>query len=109
MLGILSFLLLWLSGTAFAADNKQALTGQEIINKEMGTFTNQITRHGEDQTDVDSYFETSDFRKADGVKLPYRFEQVVAFPIIRQKKAGTIVGTIKEYRHNVPIDSKMLQ
>ncbi|HSB08590.1 MAG TPA: hypothetical protein VLM38_03710 [Blastocatellia bacterium] len=83
--------------------------GSVSYTKEMGTFTNQITQHGEDQTDVDFYFETSDFREVDGVKLPYKFEQVVAFPIIRQKKAGTIIGMIKEYRHNVPIDPKMFQ
>jgi len=83
--------------------------GSVSYTKEMGTFTNQITQHGEDQTDVDFYFETSDFREVDGVKLPFRFEQVVAYPIIRQKKAGTIVGVIKEYRHNVPIDPKMFQ
>jgi hypothetical protein len=83
--------------------------GRVSYTKEMGTFTNDITQHGEDQTDVDFYFETSDFREVDGVKLPFKFEQVVAFPIIRQKKAGTIVGTIKEYRHNVLIDPKMFQ
>jgi len=83
--------------------------GRVSYTKEMGTFTNDITQHGEDQTDVDFYFETSDFREVDGIKLPFKFEQVVAFPIIRQKKAGTMSGTIKEYRHNVPIDPKMFQ
>jgi hypothetical protein len=83
--------------------------GSVSYTKGMGSFSNDITQHGEDQTDVDFYFETSDFREVDGVKLPFKFEQVVAFPIIRQKKAGTIVGTIKEYRHNVPIDPKMFQ
>jgi len=83
--------------------------GSVSYTKGMSTFTNDITQHGEDQTDVDFYFETSDFKEVDGVKLPFKFEQVVAFPIIRQKKAGTIVGTIKEYRHNVSIDPKMFQ
>ena len=83
--------------------------GAVTYTKGMGTFTNDITQHGEDQTDVDFYFESSDFKEVDGVKLPFKFEQVVAFPIIRQKRAGTIVGTIKEYRHNVPIDPKMFQ
>jgi len=83
--------------------------GKVSYTKAMGSFTNDITQHGEDETDVDFYFETSDFKEVDGVKLPFKFEQVVAFPILRQKKSGTIVGTIKEYRHNVPIDPKMFQ
>jgi hypothetical protein len=83
--------------------------GTVSYTKDLGTFTNDITQHGEDQTDVDFYFDTSDFKDVDGVMLPFKFEQVVAFPIIRQKKAGTIIGTIKEYRHNIPIDPKMFQ
>jgi hypothetical protein len=68
-----------------------------------------VVPHGEDEMTVDYYFETSDFREADGVKLPYKFEQVVTAPILRQKKAGSISGTITEYRHNVAIDPKMFQ
>jgi hypothetical protein len=83
--------------------------GRVSFAKSMGTFTNDVVQRGEDQTDVDFYFETSDFKEVDGVKLPFKFEQTVAFPIIRQKSAGTITGTIKEYRHNVPIDPKMFQ
>ena len=83
--------------------------GSVSYTKAIGAFTNEVTQHGEDQTDVDFYFETSDFREVDGVKLPFKFEQVVAFPIIRQKRTGTIIGMIKEYRHNVPIDPKMFQ
>src|SRR6185503_1107776 len=41
--------------------------GRVSYTKEMGTFTNDITQHGEDQTDVDFYFETSDFREVDGI------------------------------------------
>ncbi|HKP85355.1 MAG TPA: hypothetical protein VJZ26_04615 [Blastocatellia bacterium] len=83
--------------------------GSVSFAKNMGKFTNDVVQHGEDQTDVDFSFETSDFKEVDGVKLPFKFEQTVAFPLIRQKSAGSITGTIKEYRHNVPIDPKMFQ
>jgi len=83
--------------------------GRVTFTKMMGTFTNDVVQHGEDQTEVDFYFETTDFREVDGVKLPFKFEQVVAAPIIRQKRVGTITGTITEYKHNVPIDPKMFQ
>jgi hypothetical protein len=83
--------------------------GRVSFAKNMGTFTNDVVQHGEDQTDVDFYFETSDFKEVDGVKLPFKFEQTVAYPLIRQKSAGTITGIIKEYRHNVAIDPKMFQ
>lgn len=83
--------------------------GKASISKPMGTFTNAVVPHGEDEMTVDFYFETSDFREADGVKLPYKFEQVVTTPILRQKKSGTITGTITEYQHNVDIDPKMFQ
>jgi hypothetical protein len=83
--------------------------GRVSFAKAMGGFRNDVVQHGEDQTEVDFYFETSDFREVDGVKLPFKFEQTVAFPLIKQKSAGTITGTIKEYRHNIPIDPKMFQ
>jgi hypothetical protein len=83
--------------------------GRVSYTKAMGGFTNDIVQHGEDQADVDFFIETSDFKEVDGLKLPFRFEQTVAFPIIRQKSAGTIVGTISEYKHNVSIDPKMFQ
>lgn len=83
--------------------------GRVSFAKAMGGLTNDITQHGEDQNDVDFYFETSDFKEVDGVKLPFKFEQVVAYPLIKQKKAGTITGTISEYKHNVSIDPKMFQ
>lgn len=77
--------------------------------KNIGKFTNDVVQHGEDQTDVDFSFETSDFKEVDGVKLPFKFEQTVAFPLIKQKSAGSITGIIKEYRHNISIDPKMFQ
>ncbi|HKA19388.1 MAG TPA: hypothetical protein VKN18_13950 [Blastocatellia bacterium] len=83
--------------------------GRVRFTKSIGTFSNNVVQHGEDETEVEFYFETSDFREVDGVKLPFRFEQVVASPIIRQKRVGTIIGTISEYKHNVPIDPKMFQ
>ena len=83
--------------------------GRVSYAKAMGTFTNDVVQHGEDQSDVDFFIETSDFKEVDGLKLPFRFEQTVAFPIIRQKSAGTIIGTITEYKHNVSIDPKMFQ
>jgi len=83
--------------------------GNAHISKPMGRFTNDVVPHGEDELTVDFYFETSDFRDVDGVKLPFKFEQSVTYPIIQQKKVGTILGTIKEYRHNVEIDPKMFK
>ncbi len=83
--------------------------GRAQVSKPMGQFTNDIVPHGEDELSVDFYFETSDFRDVDGVKLPFRYEQSVTSPIIKQKKVGTISGTITEYRHNVPIDPKMFE
>jgi hypothetical protein len=83
--------------------------GRVSFSKAMGKFTNDVVQHGEDQTDVDFFFDTSDFKEVDGMKLPFKFEQTVAFPLIKQKSAGTIIGMIKEYRHNVDIDPKMFQ
>lgn len=83
--------------------------GRVSISKPMGTFTNAVVPHGDDEWAVDFYFDTSDFREADGVKLPYKFEQVVTYPILHQKKSGTITGTITEYQHNAAIDPKMFQ
>lgn len=83
--------------------------GKVSYAKSIGGFTNDVVQHGEDQADIDFFFETSDFKEVDGVKLPFKFEQTVAFPLIKQKSAGTITGIIKEYRHNVPIDPKMFQ
>ncbi len=83
--------------------------GKASISKPMGQFTNAVVPHGEDELSVDFYFETSDFRDVDGVKLPFKFEQVVTYPIIHQKKVGTITGTITEYRHNATIDPKMFR
>jgi hypothetical protein len=83
--------------------------GRVSFAKAMGKFTNDVVQHGEDQTEVDFFFDTSDFKEVDGVKLPFKFEQTVAFPLIRQKSAGTVIGMIKEYRHNVEIDPKMFQ
>ena len=57
---------------------------------------------------LDFYFETSDFRTVDGVKLPFKFEQGVTYTI-QLKKVGTLSGTIVEYRHDVTIDPKMLK
>jgi hypothetical protein len=83
--------------------------GRLTVQKNMGTFTNDVTPHAEDETTVDFYFETSDFREVDGVKLPFKFVQVATFPILRQSTVGTITGTISEYRHNVEIDPKMFK
>jgi hypothetical protein len=83
--------------------------GKASISKPMGQFTNEVVPHGEDELSVDFYFETSDFRDVEGVKLPFKFEQVVTYPILHQKKVGTMTGTITEYRHNATIDPKMFR
>ncbi len=83
--------------------------GNVHIAKPMGKFTNEAVNRGEDDLSVDFYVETSDFREVDGVKLPFKFEQVVTYPILTQKRVGTLTGTIVEYRHNVEIDPKMFK
>jgi hypothetical protein len=83
--------------------------GKASMSKSTQPFTNEVVSHADDEMTVDFYFDTSDFREVDGVKLPFKFEQVVTYPILMQKKAGTISGVISEYRHNVLIDPKMFQ
>ena len=83
--------------------------GNASVSRQMGTFTNDIVGQGAGETTVDFYIETSDFREVDGVKLPFKFEQLMTVPILRQKAIGTIVGTIREYRNNIEIDPKMFQ
>ena len=82
--------------------------GSVRLTKEMSGFTNSIESKDQETT-YDFYVETSDFKEVDGVKLPYKFEIVATAPILKQKSVGTIVATIKEYRHNVQIDPKMFQ
>jgi hypothetical protein len=74
----------------------------------MGTFTNDVTSKDEEST-IDFYVETSDFKEVDGVKLPFKLEIVATKPILKQKDVGTITTTISEYRHNISIDPKMFQ
>ena len=96
----------------FDADNFMWIRtdyGSARVSKPMGEFTNQTVTHGDDEFTVDFYFETSDFREVDGVKLPFKFQQVITTPVLRQKKAGPISGTITQYQHNVLIDPKMFQ
>lgn len=83
--------------------------GKVHLTAEIKPFTNDPVSRGEDELTVDFYIETSDFREVSGLKLPFKFEQVVTTPILRQSKSGTITGTITEYRHNEPIDPKMFQ
>lgn len=70
---------------------------------------NDAVNRSEDDVQIDFYIETSDFRDVDGVKLPFKFEQVATFPILRQKTSGTITGTITKYIHNADIDPKTYQ
>jgi hypothetical protein len=83
--------------------------GSATVTKQMGTFTNDVVNQGGAEATVDFYIETSDFRDVDGIKLPFKFEQVMTSPILTQKAVGTIVGTIRQYRHNESIDPKMFQ
>jgi hypothetical protein len=83
--------------------------GKASLSKEMGTFTNDVVSQAGSEVTVDFYLDTSDFREVDGVKLPFKFEQVMTAPILRQKSIGTVVGTFKEYQHNIDIDPKMFQ
>ncbi len=75
----------------------------------MQPFTNEAVSRGEDDVIIDFYIETSDFRDVNGLKFPFKFEQVLTAPFLRQSKSGTITGTITEYRHDEVIDPKMFQ
>jgi len=83
--------------------------GKASYSKPQGGFTNDVVNKSEDDITADYYFETSDFRDVDGVKLPFKFEQRAIFPIITQTKVGSISGTITSYKHNIPIDPTMFQ
>lgn len=63
-----------------------------------------MVNRSQDDFDVDFYIETSDFRTVDGVKLPFKFEQVATYPILQQRLVGTITGVVKQYIHNLNID-----
>jgi hypothetical protein len=82
--------------------------GNVRITKDMGTFTNDIISKDEETT-VDFYVETTDFKEVDGLKLPFKIEIVATSPILKQRNVGTIVTTISEYRQNISIDPKMFQ
>lgn len=83
--------------------------GDVTVSRPLGKFTNDVVNQGGSENTIDFYIETSDFRDVDGVKLPFRFEQVMTAPILTQKSVGTIVGEIREYKHNEGIDPKMYQ
>jgi len=83
--------------------------GSTSVARQMGTFTNDVVNQGGTETTFDFYVETSDFRDVNGVKLPFRFVQVLSAPFISQKAIGTVMGEIKEYKHNEGIDPKMFQ
>lgn len=83
--------------------------GEVRLSEQMQQFTNDVTSHSEDEVNDDFYLDTWDFRDVDGVKLPFKFEQVVSTPILKQRPVGTITGVITEYRNNAPIDPKMFQ
>jgi hypothetical protein len=83
--------------------------GSVSVARQMGTFTNDIVNQGGTEVTFDFYIETSDFRDVDGVKLPFHFVQTITAPFITQKAVGTLIGEIKEYKHNEGIDPKMYQ
>jgi hypothetical protein len=82
--------------------------GSVHLTKEMGQFTNAVESKDQETT-LDFYVDTSDFKEVDGVKLPYKLEIVATSPLLKRTNVGTIVATINEYRHNVAIDPKMFQ
>jgi len=82
--------------------------GSVHLTKEMGQFTNAVESKDQETT-LDFYVDTSDFKEVDGIKLPYKLEIVATAPLLKNTNVGTIVATISQYRHNVPIDPKMFQ
>lgn len=83
--------------------------GRVGFSKPLQEFTNNSVPRGEDEVSIDFYFETSDFRDVNGIKLPYKYEQSISYPQLHTKMSGSITGTITEYRQNEPIDPKMFQ
>jgi hypothetical protein len=84
--------------------------GPATLDKPPRAFTNAVgDPHASDELTVDFYIETSDFRDVDGLKLPFKFVQVLTRPFMRQSDMGTIVGTVREYQHNGKIDPKMFE
>lgn len=83
--------------------------GSVHLSQAMGEFTNDRVNQGGSEATVDFYIEASDFRDVDGVKLPFKFQQVMTIPVLHERAVGTITETIQEYRHNVEIDPKMFQ
>ncbi len=83
--------------------------GKSHISREMRPFSNDPINHGADELTVDFYIETSDFREVSGIKLPFKFQQLVTTPFLRQSTSGMITGTISEYRHNEPINPEMFR
>jgi hypothetical protein len=83
--------------------------GRAEVARQMRAFTNDVVNRSADENAIDFYVETADFRDVDGLKLPFRLEMVVTAPILREKSSGTIVGNIREYRHNVAIDPSMFK
>jgi len=83
--------------------------GRAEVTRQMRTFTNDVVNQSASETGVEFYVETGDFRDVDGVKLPFRVEMVVTSPILRDRSSGTLVGNVREYKHNVQIDAAMFQ
>lgn len=70
---------------------------------------NDINNQAGSEQTFDFYIETSDFRDVDGVKLPFKFEQLMTAPLLQQRIVGTVTGTVSEYQHNGKIDPSMFQ
>jgi len=83
--------------------------GKVGFSKPLKEFTNNSVPHGEDEVSIDFYFETSDFRDVNGIKLPFKYEQSISYPQLHTKMSGSITGTITEYRQNESINPKMFQ
>lgn len=83
--------------------------GRADVSRQMRSFSNDVVSQAGDENPIDFYVETSEFRDVDGLKLPFRFEMVVTAPILRERAAGTLVGNIREYKHNVAIDPSMFK
>ena len=82
--------------------------GSVRLTRDMSTFTNARVSKDEEST-IDFFVETSEFKDVGGIKLPFKIEIVATSPILTQKNVGSIITTISEYRHNIAIDPKMFQ
>lgn len=72
--------------------------GHASVTKDAGSFANHVENQGAGEAVVDFHLEISDFKELDELMLPFKFEQTVTAPILRERSTGKLTGVITEYR-----------